>query len=277
MRDYRNLLLASERVVARLESRIAGDFDDEYEDLHKAQQKFQREVFSLVDMIDTIVDPRSKNRAQDIVENIGEQLDTAIAKEGPDQERNLGVINKHLHELEQLFAGQGMLFAASFRRARITQKDIPRVFKSLRDTLDEVASLLEEIREEKESLAKYREKVQRSTYDKLQEMGAVPAKKPGRTPGQTPAAPRPKLTYAKAQEMIMKELAALGWKLSGPLKIPHATSPSGQFRLWFKAQAIYSSQGSETTSFKAARSTWSGDIRQPGAVDQFIAWAKKKA
>jgi len=47
-------------------------------------------------------------------------------------------------------------------------------------------------------------------------------------------------TYAQAREEILDYLDKEGWKLSSKtLRIPHATSPDGNFRLWFKTQAVY--------------------------------------
>lgn len=50
-------------------------------------------------------------------------------------------------------------------------------------------------------------------------------------------------TFAKAREAIWAHLKAEGWTMSNPmLKVTHATNARG-FRLWFKAQAVYYSQG----------------------------------
>ena len=48
-----------------------------------------------------------------------------------------------------------------------------------------------------------------------------------------------KPTYAAARMATWKAFGAAGWDLSSPnLKVIHATSPWGDVRLWFKAQAI---------------------------------------
>jgi len=48
-----------------------------------------------------------------------------------------------------------------------------------------------------------------------------------------------KPTYAAARLATWKAFGAAGWDLSSPnLKVIHATSPWGDVRLWFKAQAI---------------------------------------
>lgn len=50
---------------------------------------------------------------------------------------------------------------------------------------------------------------------------------------------RAKWTYTKAHKSIMADLAAHGWTVQSNLKIPHATSPQGNVRLWFKPQTIH--------------------------------------
>ena len=50
---------------------------------------------------------------------------------------------------------------------------------------------------------------------------------------------REKWTYPKAHKSIMEDLRANGWKVEAGLKIPHATSPQGNIRLWFKPQTIH--------------------------------------
>ncbi len=47
-------------------------------------------------------------------------------------------------------------------------------------------------------------------------------------------------TFAAARKALLEGLAALGWSISSPaLKVPHATSPGGSLRLWFKPQAVH--------------------------------------
>lgn len=55
--------------------------------------------------------------------------------------------------------------------------------------------------------------------------------------------PKPKLpTYAKAKSTVIDGLEKRGWTVKKDLKIPHATSPDGQTRLWFKPQAMWVSR-----------------------------------
>ncbi len=47
-------------------------------------------------------------------------------------------------------------------------------------------------------------------------------------------------TFNEAKSRILSELGAAGWSISSlTLKTPHATSPNGDARLWFKPQAIW--------------------------------------
>jgi hypothetical protein len=71
-------------------------------------------------------------------------------------------------------------------------------------------------------------------------------------------------TYKVAQAGILSALGAMGFSLAPNLKIPHATSPDRETRLWFKPQAVYASfvigrGGSHT--FGNARSLHLDDYR----------------
>lgn len=46
-------------------------------------------------------------------------------------------------------------------------------------------------------------------------------------------------TFPAARARILRELESMGWTVSAHLKIPHATSPDGLLRLWFKPQAVW--------------------------------------
>jgi hypothetical protein len=74
----------------------------------------------------------------------------------------------------------------------------------------------------------------------------------------------PNRTFLQARSEILDTLQANQWTLSDRhLKVPHATSPNGRVRLWFKAQAVYSSHAHDGRhDFKFARSTFGTDIRQ---------------
>lgn len=90
----------------------------------------------------------------------------------------------------------------------------------------------------------------------------------------------PTKTYAQAQSDILTNLANNGWTVSPSLKIPHATSPNGRLRLWFKPQAVWytkvkpgeRSQFGGTHNFKDARSlSYDLDIRKKDP-DAFRDW-----
>lgn len=86
-----------------------------------------------------------------------------------------------------------------------------------------------------------------------------------------------KPTFAEVRKVILEHLRKEGWKLVENLKIPHATSPDGETRIWFKAQAVYGNHGSNPNEFKNARS-WISDLREyadPNAFMRMIArWEK---
>ncbi len=78
---------------------------------------------------------------------------------------------------------------------------------------------------------------------------------------------RPPKTYAQAQAEVLTLLTKKGWTVQQGLKIPHATAPNKQFRLWFKPQAIYFSEGLSLKNFSDARSAWVPDYRHMSAED----------
>lgn len=59
-------------------------------------------------------------------------------------------------------------------------------------------------------------------------------------------------TFDQARREILDALRAAGWSIKSDLKVPHATSPDGNLRLWFKAQAVHSTEG-ERHAFGDAR------------------------
>lgn len=58
-----------------------------------------------------------------------------------------------------------------------------------------------------------------------------------------------KETFKAAHDRLFQELHSYcGWTLSSPyLKVRHATSPNGKVRIWFKAQALWVSNGDKHT------------------------------
>jgi hypothetical protein len=75
-------------------------------------------------------------------------------------------------------------------------------------------------------------------------------------------------TYSQAHKDLLNYLEKQGWSVSKGLKIPHATSPDGELRLWFKPQAIYDSSGSPHTFGRARSYTTQGlDVRTMSPED----------
>jgi hypothetical protein len=69
-------------------------------------------------------------------------------------------------------------------------------------------------------------------------------------------------TFLRARLEYLQDLEANGWKVNKFLKVPHATSPDGKIRLWFKAQAVYvNDPGTDPSKFENTHSTWI-DIRK---------------
>lgn len=69
-----------------------------------------------------------------------------------------------------------------------------------------------------------------------------------------------KPTFKQKREELLRGLEECGFQVKASLKVPHATSPDGQLRYWFKPQAIYYSIG-EPHDFGRARS-WTDDMRE---------------
>lgn len=96
-----------------------------------------------------------------------------------------------------------------------------------------------------------------------QDVGAMRRRHSNPAPRRRNPASKPR-TYAIARAQIINALRADGWDVRENLKVPHATHPSGEFRLWFKTQAIYYTTGDRRRgqgSLSDAHSLWIGDIR----------------
>jgi hypothetical protein len=80
-------------------------------------------------------------------------------------------------------------------------------------------------------------------------------------------------TFDSHRKMLLAGLRAKGWDVHdygprGPLKVPHATSPSGDTRLWFKAQSIHMNDlGSDPRNMEGTHSL-SPDIREIPDADR---------
>ena len=103
--------------------------------------------------------------------------------------------------------------------------------------------------------------------------GSKPAEKP--TPAPKPKKPKKKLpSFKKVHQDIKDALTKKGWKLSGPLKVPYATSPDGEMRLWFKPQAIYFTVGNRH-NLNGARTMTYDDLREL-SVSEFMNLVEKR-
>jgi hypothetical protein len=70
------------------------------------------------------------------------------------------------------------------------------------------------------------------------------------------------LTYPKARVAILDFLKKKGWAVKSGLKIPHATSPSKNLRLWFKKQAVHFTSGPPHRFGDARTVSYDLDIRK---------------
>jgi hypothetical protein len=82
-----------------------------------------------------------------------------------------------------------------------------------------------------------------------------------------------KSSREEALQRLFAELVTRGWVLQKYLKTPHATSPDGRLRLWFKPRAIhYTSASDGRHDAGNARSTGIEDIvkQEPGPLVDYI-------
>jgi RadC-like JAB domain len=117
----------------------------------------------------------------------------------------------------------------------------------------------------------------RETVPVIYEAGAQESGKPWPSPetieeqmygAKEPAKPP---TFAKVREMLLSGLKERGWAVAANLKVPHATSPDGSTRLWFKTQSIYiNDPGTDPRQFSSTHSM-SSDMREYASVDALLA------
>jgi len=50
-------------------------------------------------------------------------------------------------------------------------------------------------------------------------------------------------TFEQARAGALQALRSAGWVVKDNLKVPHATSPDGRLRLWFRSQAVHYTSG----------------------------------
>jgi hypothetical protein len=184
-----------------------------------------------------------QHRADTIIREVAQEFHKVIAS-GDEPKRGLAVVREHLTELERLLSGQHMLFSSELRERVAARyrtalhEPVSQIFKELFNICDVVEETIE--------------------ADRRLRQGERPSP-------TTPAKPRVKApkTYKQAQDGILQALHQAGWRVVAHLKIPHATSPDGTFRFWFKPQAIYFSTNKSRGSwnFGDARSAWLQDYR----------------
>jgi hypothetical protein len=80
-------------------------------------------------------------------------------------------------------------------------------------------------------------------------------------------------TFLTARARILDELRGLGWNVVAfnaregkPMKVPHATSPDGGLRLWFKPQAVWFTKGNRHELGEARTISYDLDIRNMPAA-----------
>jgi hypothetical protein len=89
-----------------------------------------------------------------------------------------------------------------------------------------------------------------------------------------------KPTFKEAREKVFGFLKKRGWKIQESLSVPHATSPDGKVRLWFKAQAVYAvhedrgAEGSNPLQFKDSHSM-SSDLRDNTDEAKFMSLVER--
>ncbi len=79
-------------------------------------------------------------------------------------------------------------------------------------------------------------------------------------------------TFAQARADILDRLRQKQWTVKANLKIPHATSPDGDVRLWFKPQAVHFTCGVSHQAGDARTIMYDLDIRKVDP-DKLITYA----
>lgn len=89
-----------------------------------------------------------------------------------------------------------------------------------------------------------------------------------------------KKTFKEAREQVFAFLKKRGWNVAENLTVPHATSPDGKVRLWFKSQAVYAAhkeraeEGKNPLDFKNSHSMTS-DLREDADEQKFMALVER--
>ncbi len=80
-------------------------------------------------------------------------------------------------------------------------------------------------------------------------------------------------TYAQAQREILAYLQANRWAVKPNLKIPYATSPDGETRIWFKPQGVWFTEGRHHEYKDARTVSYDQDIRKLDGPN-FVEWIR---
>lgn len=89
-----------------------------------------------------------------------------------------------------------------------------------------------------------------------------------------------KPTFQEARSTVFEFLKKRGWKLAENLTVPHATSPDGKVRLWFKSQAVYAvnkkrvEDGANPLQIKDSHSM-SSDLREDVDESRFMSLVER--
>lgn len=82
--------------------------------------------------------------------------------------------------------------------------------------------------------------------------------------------------FDDVRTMLLEGLRQRNWMVSAALKTPHATSPDGTVRLWFKSQAVYMNDpGTDPRDFANTHSL-SSDMREYKSVDDLLADVERR-
>lgn len=235
-------------------------YSDPHSVLEEAFDTFKSLLSSLQEAVFDLVDPVDFKRGQELygkLEEIPSFLKDYYVKQPSRAVKALGLARVWLTELEKLFSGQMSLFAAtSFQpgtKVAVLESKDKATFTKLHDLLDAMEVAMDEV-------------------GRPSPFSGIKPSSP-RAPSTGPRQKRPVApkTFVQAQKDIMDAFKRLGWSVSGPLKVPYVTEPSGKIRLWFKPQAVYFSQGKELTQMGKAMSLYNlfPDIRMI-SPDDFV-------
>lgn len=88
------------------------------------------------------------------------------------------------------------------------------------------------------------------------------------------------MTFAQAKSLLLNEFQHIGWTVKKDLKFPHATSPDGVMRFWFKPQTVHYTivigLGGKRHEMGNARTlSYDQDIRKM-SVDDLIAHVNRR-